>query len=736
MSKVVVLPAKFIRGWTGSPDEQPATFPVLDAREALGDDWETDAHFVPYYIGDLDAVPRLNQSALKAIRASGQEVLFDLLVIDVDCKEAHDSEQPAPLAWRKSQLSLLRKLPWWNNAGFYETRGGYRLLWELPETMKPEQYIEYLQGFVKELAKKGIFADELSDWNRLYRLPKVIRDGERQHDRRLDLDDLGVLDWEPTESNSQFKDIETARAPLVVPDKVEPGNRNNLLARLAGKYRRMGMNQEEIYAALQVINESRCDPPVDADELMDIAKSMCRYTPPETAQGEDLGGPMFQLGSDTEIADVTCAKIEDPDGPPLVFDRSELWQYKKDLGIWEILPQEYIRTVIDTFDGEKIAAGKDRNGDPKTVPLKVGHRLCLNVANRISDRRYHKGFFDTAKDGLNFNNCFVYANAEGLHTEQFSPGHRATSRLEFEFSYGLKPARFLKTLRSCFQDDRDEADKIELLREFIGLCLLGCATKLQKGLILLGSGANGKSTIQQVIAALFTDKLTSAIPPQDMSQEYRRAMLSTSRLNVVNELPEADILASESVKAMISGDLMVGRHIKQSPFEFVPKAGHIFSANALPGVRDMSLGFWRRWLVLPFNKTFRKHEQIPGLANSIIDTELQAVASWALEGAADALRDGYTIPTSSRQAIDTWRTEADQVAAFLQYLQERELEEKEPASKIYNEYCLWASNSGHRHLSAVKFSKRLGQLGVEKTRTKMGNFYIFHRNFISVDQLH
>ena len=308
--------------------------------------------------------------------------------------------------------------------------------------------------------------------------------------------------------------------------------------------------------------------------------------------------------------------------------------------------------------------------------------------------------------------------------------------MDFDFSYGHVPHKFIDTLKSCFKDDADADQKVALLQQFIGLCLLGGATKYQKGLILLGAGANGKSTVQKIIGALFANNLISAIPPQDMSQEYRRAMLADSRLNLVNELPEAEILASESVKAMISGDLMVGRHIRQSPFEFIPKAGHIFAANALPGVRDMSLGFWRRWLVLTFNRTFKKHEQIPGLAEGIIQSELPAIASWALEGAAHAYANGYTIPPSSKMAIEKWRSEADQVATFLKYLYEGELEDREPASKIYNDYCLWASNSGHRHMSAVKFAKRLHQLGVEKIRTKQGNFYIFQQIRPSFLELH
>mgnify|MGYP003131451111 CR=1 FL=1 len=737
MGKVVVWPTKFVRGWSGDTEEQDINrFPIMDVREACEQDWETDAHFVPYYVDGFETMPRLNQSSLNALAEDGYEVSFDLLVIDVDSKDAHKNEVAATDEWRTEQLALLKQTPWWDTAGFYETRGGYRLLWELPSVMGPKDYISYLKQFVIALKGYGIDADDLTDWNRTYRLPRVVRDRVAQ-DPELDLDDLGKLAWEPTVATSNaFSGISQTNAPLVVPDEIVDGNRNKLLARIAGKYRRMGMEQDEIVGALEVVNQARCNPPVEMEELIKVAKSICKYAPPESSQGDNLGGPLFQLGSDNEIAEVTCSRIENPDGPKLVFDRSELWQYQEGLGIWEKKPLELVRKVIHTFDGEKIQAGVDRNGDPKTTPLKVGQRLCVNVTSLICDRRYHKGFFDTAKDGLTFANCFVYVNKDGLQIEDISPSQRATARLDFDFSYGHVPHKFIDTLKSCFKDDADADQKVALLQQFIGLCLLGGATKYQKGLILLGAGANGKSTVQKIIGALFANNLISAIPPQDMSQEYRRAMLADSRLNLVNELPEAEILASESVKAMISGDLMVGRHIRQSPFEFIPKAGHIFAANALPGVRDMSLGFWRRWLVLTFNRTFKKHEQIPGLAEGIIQSELPAIASWALEGAAHAYANGYTIPPSSKMAIEKWRSEADQVATFLEYLYEGELEDREPASKIYNDYCLWASNSGHRHMSAVKFSKRLHQLGVEKIRTKQGNFYIFQQIRPSFLELH
>jgi hypothetical protein len=59
------------------------------------------------------------------------------------------------------------------------------------------------------------------------------------------------------------------------------GGRNVALTTMAGKMRRQGFSAEEILAALSVFNSARCQPPLDAREVLGIAKSVSRYEPAE-----------------------------------------------------------------------------------------------------------------------------------------------------------------------------------------------------------------------------------------------------------------------------------------------------------------------------------------------------------------------------------------------------------------------------------------------------------------------
>jgi hypothetical protein len=60
---------------------------------------------------------------------------------------------------------------------------------------------------------------------------------------------------------------------------IPEGQRNDALTRLAGSMRRKALSSEAIYAALSIVNEQECQPPLPDDEVRLIAKSVGRYTP-------------------------------------------------------------------------------------------------------------------------------------------------------------------------------------------------------------------------------------------------------------------------------------------------------------------------------------------------------------------------------------------------------------------------------------------------------------------------
>lgn len=64
------------------------------------------------------------------------------------------------------------------------------------------------------------------------------------------------------------------------------GGRNNAMTKIAGAMRRPGVGERAILAALRIVNDERCKPPLDDWELEKIARSIGRLEPGDPVQGD------------------------------------------------------------------------------------------------------------------------------------------------------------------------------------------------------------------------------------------------------------------------------------------------------------------------------------------------------------------------------------------------------------------------------------------------------------------
>ena len=71
------------------------------------------------------------------------------------------------------------------------------------------------------------------------------------------------------------------------PDKLREGERNVGLAKLAGHLWRAGLSLETLRAALHSENQSRCNPPLETDEVDRIAASVASYPQPANSLSDD-----------------------------------------------------------------------------------------------------------------------------------------------------------------------------------------------------------------------------------------------------------------------------------------------------------------------------------------------------------------------------------------------------------------------------------------------------------------
>lgn len=417
----------------------------------------------------------------------------------------------------------------------------------------------------------------------------------------------------------------------------------------------------------------------------------------------------FKRGDHVELAERLLMKLR-LDGP-IVYTEGQLWQYSNARHIYAPVEDAYLSRIVQEFADSTVRCGQKRR------PLRIRSSDISGAIGCANARVADPTFFELAPPGLVFANGFVQVTSQAIQIKDNSSEHRARFSYPFAFDVSSTPTRFLRFLGEAFRDDEDASSKIALLQEFVGTAMLGLCTRYQKALALLGDGSNGKGVFFTVVEAAMPSGSVAAIPPQDLGQEFRRAMLACKLLNVVSELPETEIVDSESLKAVIAGDTITGRKIRQSPFSFRPVAGHLLAANRLPGTPDQSPGFWRRFLLVKFNRVFTESEQDPHLAEDIVRGELPEIVSWFLAGAQRVLMlDRYTLPKTSVEALADWKRLANQVLAFVEEVcdplapSDQDSLGTVPAT-VYARYRRWANANGHRPLAQNAFGERMRQLG-------------------------
>jgi len=439
----------------------------------------------------------------------------------------------------------------------------------------------------------------------------------------------------------------------------------------------------------------------------------------------------FERGDHTELAERLIKHLQG-DGVGLVYDDGALYRYEPREGLWRTVSEDEQSRVIQAFAGTALA------GEKRKV-LRVNHADVRGAIRLAGSNQRTIGFFGTAPArGIAFSNGFVAPTRDGIELQTHDPSNKVRSGYSFPFVLDAHPPEFLAFLDDVFRDDSDKEAKINFVQEFGGIALLGLAPGFAHCFVATSknetSGANGKSQLAFILQGMMPQGSVSSTRPQDFDNEYRRAGLAGKLLNAVGEMPEGEILESASFKAIITGDEIEGRHIREAPFTFKPTAAHYYACNTPPSTSDFSKGFFRRFIFVEFNRTFESGDPgfVVDIGKRILEREKELLPSWFLRGAVRVLRQGaYTHVPSSDTAIDLWRRGVDQVASFIEEMTSKATSAKPStgkhdwteAAQVYRAYVQWARDTGHSPLASNKFGVRMGQLKLGWQRTNRGHFY-------------
>lgn len=274
-------------------------------------------------------------------------------------------------------------------------------------------------------------------------------------------------------------------------------------------------------------------------------------------------------------------------------------------------------------------------------------------------------------------------------------------------------------------------EKLQLLQEWFGYCLIPDNSQ-HKFLWLVGAGGNGKSVLLDILRQLVGPSNVSDAHIERLGDKGVRAELENKLVNISAEMGAEATIADGYLKSIVAGDFIEAERKFKDSFSFRPTVRLVGSTNHLPRLLDLSDGFFRRAMILQFNRQFLDGERDPHLTEKLV-AELPGILAWAVEGLKNLRKRGYfVIPSSSIEALNQYRLDSDPERMYFdECLVEDPTGEGMTPNSLYADYVEWCRRSGHRAKSKINFGKRLSEFGIVNRRGHSSNYWLVKKRILA-----
>jgi len=360
----------------------------------------------------------------------------------------------------------------------------------------------------------------------------------------------------------------------------------------------------------------------------------------------------------------------------------------RERGYWETIQSEYLEALAMEW------LTKDRQ-------VRVGR--CTEIRRLVQlkcliplDRELNE-----LNGYVNLQNGMLHVESRKLHSHDKE--HLSTIQLPVKYNEKASCPRWHQFLDEVFEADEE---RIQLIQEFMGYSLVP-DTRYEKALLGVGEGANGKSTLLGVWEHMIGRGNFCSVTLGNLQNEFHRVKLHGKLLNVAAEVTHTTLEQVDYFKRIVTGDTMDAAHKHKPVFEFRPFARLVFAMNRMPRIKDTSHGFYRRLLILPFDRVFKKEEQDRQLLKKLIQ-EIDGIFQWALKGLERLYGDdGFTEPKVVREALAAYERINNPVVAFIEDCCNLDTEFSTSKNTLYEAYRGYCEDYGFKPRSSSTFFREL-----------------------------
>jgi putative DNA primase/helicase len=274
--------------------------------------------------------------------------------------------------------------------------------------------------------------------------------------------------------------------------------------------------------------------------------------------------------------------------------------------------------------------------------------------------------FDTYPHLLNSLNGVVDLRTGELQPHE--PELRLTKLCLTDYDPSARSELWERFLEDVFLGDRE---LIAYMQRALGYSITG-ETREQKLFICWGKGANGKTTLFQIVREVLGGYANSFLirglrrDRRSRKAEMRRAGLYGVRLAtlLLTTLSEEKQLGKVLPKLFDTGNTITARYRHSKPFSFTLQAKLWLPTNYKPRIDPAML---HRVVIIPFRAVFTndpnvdpavRREPDPLIREKLLQfPHRKAILAWLVEGAIAWYREGLQEPEIVRAAVEEYRRE-------------------------------------------------------------------------------
>jgi len=379
-------------------------------------------------------------------------------------------------------------------------------------------------------------------------------------------------------------------------------------------------------------------------------------------------------------------------GKGLVFNNSsQFWAYNGKF--WEVITKEYVGKQV-TYVLDQMRKKIDINVKESTIVSEAVTGLSRLTSARTDVLRLRKKPYPV----INCNNGELWINDDGTSVlKPHRPKSFLTQVLNVDYTPGAECPLFDKSIRKTFENFDDCEDIVRHFEEFMGY-ILHPDKRPAHWWLLKGPGGDGKTTLMKIISGM----LGEAVIPESIDRfrggsqgdSHATTELIGKLLVYDDDLSRNTVLPDGTLKKLSEDGELTANPKGVQGFKFTKICTVAMLSNGFPSTKDITRGFRRRAMVIPFNRGFHEHGAITDLAEQIVSKELGGVLNRALQGLQRLRkRSKFEEPKSCLFSKEQWLNEANPVALFISEKVEKTKDHSDrinltDAYAIYTDWCI------------------------------------------------